>query len=373
MVQMLQEVQRQMDAAERREAQVAAEIASVTNSEHKLLASSTKEDVQQSRVEVRDRLARMYLSGIHPMAGKLGATLGGSNPEQLEQIALVEPNLPPAPSEAEVRGFDLQPLRLVRMEHVTNARCLDGSAGGFYQRLGSKAVAARQAHQPIRVAVHLESGGWCSSAADCARWAASGLGSSRMWPDELQVDPLRRGGLLSQLPQVNPLLANADHFLLKYCDGGSYAGAKGEARVLTAEERTPGGVNELHLEGAALLREGITAMLQASIAHHELPQLARSRGCSALPRLELLLVAPGSAAVGVAAQAERILQELQRRLHYELGCKSAEELVLRGAMVLEEGVLVPSATYNREPRLFYPQLWEQVYHLHNLQQATSLA
>ena len=61
------------------------------------------------------------------------------------------------------------------------AKCLDGSAPGYYIRRASSPASA------TKWKFHQMGGGWCTSVADCASRAKSLLGSSATWPQWLSA------------------------------------------------------------------------------------------------------------------------------------------------------------------------------------------
>ena len=149
------------------------------------------------------------------------------------------------------------------------AVCLDGTPGAFYLRRGAGAGASRWF-------VHLQGGGWCSSLADCAARAGSDLGSSAAYPEAVSST----GGYYSKDFRLNPLMADWNHVLVRYCDGTSWTGDAGEpvevppaaakaAAALLAGGRGPlpgGGAapavpKKLHFRGLALMRATLADLL----------------------------------------------------------------------------------------------------------------
>ena len=124
-----------------------------------------------------------------------------------------------------------------------NARCLDGSPGGFYFRPSPNPAAAS------RWRLHFQGGGWCFGAQDCLTRSVGWGGTSTVWPPLLSLmwGPGGAGfsGLLSlNSTDVNPF---GDYNLawFSYCDGSSY----------TSNREAPLLVNgtQLHFRGRALL------------------------------------------------------------------------------------------------------------------------
>ena len=118
-------------------------------------------------------------------------------------------------------------LHLIDQTEYPLAKCLDGSAPGFYFSPGSNNV----------FVVHTQGGGWCVSDADCASRAKSALGSSSGWASHgcdagtQSTAPVcyadgGANGMLSNNSAANPPLWNANHVFINYCDGMSYASAR---------------------------------------------------------------------------------------------------------------------------------------------------
>ena len=101
--------------------------------------------------------------------------------------------------------------RLYHVKHPS-AKCLDGSPPAYYFRPG----------QVARWHIHFEGGGWCYSIPACYHRSFERLGSSRDY--SLCVEEGVMKDYLSDDPIQNPLMAQWNHVLVKYCDGASYAG-----------------------------------------------------------------------------------------------------------------------------------------------------
>lgn len=116
-----------------------------------------------------------------------------------------------------------------------NARCLDGSAPGFYYRAGD----------PNRWKWHIQGGGWCTSASDCLARAKTARGSSTTWPQWLSETPDGFYGLMdANATTVNPF-GDWSFMWLTYCDGASATSNRAEPLVVNG---TP-----LYFRGAAIL------------------------------------------------------------------------------------------------------------------------
>ena len=95
-----------------------------------------------------------------------------------------------------------------------NARCLDGSTPGIYIRKGD----------PARFKFHIQGGGWCYSASDCAGRAQSILGSNATWTPWLsEFWPPEGAGFygFEDANATNPW-GGYTFVWLTYCDGSSF-------------------------------------------------------------------------------------------------------------------------------------------------------
>ena len=106
---------------------------------------------------------------------------------------------------------------------IHNARCLDGSPPGYYMRYASAPENA------TKYVVYFQGGGWCTSAPDCHARAATSMGSSLAWPDDVTaLDVAAGGGVLSPDEVFNPDFASWNAVFVAYCDGGSFSGDRSE-------------------------------------------------------------------------------------------------------------------------------------------------
>lgn len=111
-----------------------------------------------------------------------------------------------------------------------NAKCLDGSPGGFYYRKASTPSAA------TKWKFHFMGGGWCDSANDCKNRAQGLLGSSKPWTPKLSnlwSNNAAFYGLMSA--EVNETGQNVGNpfgdwnfVWLAYCDGSSQTSNRDE-------------------------------------------------------------------------------------------------------------------------------------------------
>ena len=101
------------------------------------------------------------------------------------------------------------------------ARCLDGSAPGYYFSPGF-------GNGTSSWIIHTQGGGWCTSDGDCAGRAKSPLGSSAGWAStgcDASTDKLAPvcyadggfSGMISNSSSVNPQLYNWNKVFINYC------------------------------------------------------------------------------------------------------------------------------------------------------------
>ena len=104
-----------------------------------------------------------------------------------------------------------------------NARCLDGSAPGYFIRRNAS---------DTRWKFHLQGGGWCLSPADCLARSQGLLGSSATWPASLSAfwQPEGAGfyGLMAPNNATNDFnpFGEWNFVWLAYCDGSSFTSDK---------------------------------------------------------------------------------------------------------------------------------------------------
>ena len=84
--------------------------------------------------------------------------------------------------------------RLVSLQDE-QARCLDGSRGGYYLTQGAP-------NTSTTVIMLLEGGGTCTNEPDCTTRANSTIGSSKTWASSVAIDAL--GDFMSNDCQINP-------------------------------------------------------------------------------------------------------------------------------------------------------------------------
>lgn len=111
------------------------------------------------------------------------------------------------------------PLRRVpdSIVNSTGGRCLDGSPPGYYMSLPNYDI-----HDPLTIAswrIHFRGGGWCFTAEDCRSRSKTSLGSSLLWPAEIED---AHYGFMSTDTTVNPKFGKWGVIYIEYCDGSSY-------------------------------------------------------------------------------------------------------------------------------------------------------
>ena len=151
----------------------------------------------------------------------------------------------PGPAPAPTNDLTKTLLDLKKYPH---ARCLDGTAGGYYVRTGAAAD---------HIVVYFEGGGWCYDAsctptaagtlANCKQWATSGYGTSRTWQPTKSI-----GGQLSADATANPNFHNWTTIYVPNCDGTGLS-----SNVSTAKDG-------VHFGGAAIL-DAVLAELIATV------------------------------------------------------------------------------------------------------------
>jgi len=104
------------------------------------------------------------------------------------------------------------------------AKCLDGSAPGYYLSKG-------KLDGINKWFIYHMGGAWCSSIEDCYYRSKTLLGSTNIyWPRPFYDlspwgdSPGYPGGYFSTNPIINPLMWNWNKVFLIYCDGGSFSG-----------------------------------------------------------------------------------------------------------------------------------------------------
>ena len=158
----------------------------------------------------------------------------------------------------------------VSLDAYPLATCLDGSSARYYLSPGSPTSTTWL--------IFHEGGGGCGSEADCRNRALTRLGSTRADRKTLRLDGkyyFRRD------PLANPLLSDAHHVFVRYCDGGLYSGERREPLSLT-QNAVGGGspsASRLFFRGR-FITEAIFADLRARYALDRATDVVLA-GCSA--------------------------------------------------------------------------------------------
>ena len=130
-----------------------------------------------------------------------------------------------------------------------NARCLDGSNGGFYFRPASSAAAKN------KWKFHFQGGAWCADAGSCAARSRTSLGSSKAWGRTLgakAVSGLMSASVNATGQDVGNPFGSWNFVWLAYCDGSSQTSDRADPWLV--DDGTGSGNNvTLHLRGRALL------------------------------------------------------------------------------------------------------------------------
>ncbi len=106
-------------------------------------------------------------------------------------------------------------LQTLDLDRHPSARCLDGSAGGFYVRRAQ--MASRGATTWV---LDFEGGGECTTESTCNLRIHSHLGSSRYFPPNVTFDR----HFSAAVPASNPDFYDANLVRLKYCSGDLWSG-----------------------------------------------------------------------------------------------------------------------------------------------------
>eukprot|EP00123_Amoebidium_parasiticum_P011953 comp21017_c0_seq1/m.28217 comp21017_c0_seq1/g.28217 ORF comp21017_c0_seq1/g.28217 comp21017_c0_seq1/m.28217 type:complete len:426 (-) comp21017_c0_seq1:266-1543(-) len=113
------------------------------------------------------------------------------------------------------------PAGVLHYLNQTGAVCLDGTPGAYYLRNGTGGGVNKWY-------IHFQGGGWCTDDKDCVDRSEMFLGSTapQYNPPELDLQKVTwcNYKALSQDPTVNPLMHDWNAVVVRYCDGGSYAG-----------------------------------------------------------------------------------------------------------------------------------------------------
>eukprot|EP01091_Cochliopodium_minus_P003923 TRINITY_DN13863_c0_g1_i1.p1 TRINITY_DN13863_c0_g1~~TRINITY_DN13863_c0_g1_i1.p1 ORF type:complete len:421 (-),score=98.20 TRINITY_DN13863_c0_g1_i1:45-1307(-) len=126
--------------------------------------------------------------------------------------------------------------RILDASVYTEAKCLDGSPGGYALSLGEA--------QSNNWVFFFQGGGWCYEKNDCYGRSFSALGSSKFFAGQYF-----EGGTLSGNCEANPEFCSYNRVLFLYCDGMSFSGMRNEAVPVEG----PNGKVDLYFRGRYIL------------------------------------------------------------------------------------------------------------------------
>ncbi|CAD6235538.1 unnamed protein product [Miscanthus lutarioriparius] len=131
-------------------------------------------------------------------------------------LAVVIFSRSPVAAPVSMTSPELVDLTLLAGAREKGAVCLDGSPPGYHLRRGF----GSGAHSWL---VFLEGGGWCNTTQSCSERKMTSFGSSKY------MSAVNFNGILSNDHIENPDFYNWNIAVIRYCDGGSFAGdAEGE-------------------------------------------------------------------------------------------------------------------------------------------------
>ena len=139
-----------------------------------------------------------------------------------------------------------QPLQLLQLTAHPQARCMDGTAGGFYVHM-SRLGAAQ-----TKWLLTLQGGGECVSA-KCAAKAKSALGSSDHFPGSYEFWDEAKAHFADTSCTANPELCDYNQVFLPYCSQDLWTGQA--TRPSPANSSAPGWYFSGHLILGAVLDE----------------------------------------------------------------------------------------------------------------------
>lgn len=154
---------------------------------------------------------------------------------------------------------DLYMLHFIDLERYPLARCLNGTPGNYYTLRSTNPASRNKWH------IHLQGGGWCNPSSatpkdirigtpsyagvDSCYWRKfqSSLGGSGKAAPNFTSEAAAKDfdTLLSTDKEVNPMLYDWNHALLRYCDGGSYSGTREDVAEVWG--------TQVHFKGAFIL------------------------------------------------------------------------------------------------------------------------
>jgi hypothetical protein len=120
-------------------------------------------------------------------------------------------------------------LTLVNLEEYPNARCIDGSPGGYYYYENPNPT-------PNKIYLQFQGGSWAQDIESAYDRSQTHLGSSNYWSSVISKYLRLQFGIWSQSPVINPELGNANHVWFPYCDGCSFGGTTTSEYITTDGE-----------------------------------------------------------------------------------------------------------------------------------------
>lgn len=131
------------------------------------------------------------------------------------------------------------------------AVCLDGSNPAFYYG------PAKVSDDSTKWVLYFKGGGWCYDEQSCISRSKGSLGSTNALAESFEF-----GGVTSDDPNTNPLMAGWNHVVLWYCDGASFSGDKTEPYMYNSSK----GETPLYFRG----RRVLDAVLDTLLTEHGL-------------------------------------------------------------------------------------------------------
>eukprot|EP00948_MAST-09A_sp_MAST-9A-sp1_P000366 g366.t1 len=103
---------------------------------------------------------------------------------------------------------------LSRLSNYPNAKCMDGTSGGYFFQRGSRAT---------DWIINLEGGGECTDKASCYPRLFTSLGSAKHFPSEMSFDS-EKLWLLDSNEDRNPIFSDFNLVYIKYCTSDLWQG-----------------------------------------------------------------------------------------------------------------------------------------------------
>eukprot|EP01084_Bolivina_argentea_P141560 248738_1 len=134
-----------------------------------------------------------------------------------------------------------------------DAVCLDGTPGVFYMSNGTESS---------KYVIYFQGGGFCPTLSqppeprcfdDCYSRSQTPHGSTQHAPPKMDLNHIGNAVYLSNNKSINPLMANWNHIVCTYCDGGFFAGNKSQPDIYNN--------TKIYYRGAVILYEIIQTLL----------------------------------------------------------------------------------------------------------------